>query len=492
MLSRSTAVRSPASPASSVGSDGYASDDQSALLLEDGAEARAWGRRATPQHETAQPATRTGSRAEILLILLVIVAVLVTLGTMHRWARPATPGPTPVSMRVWVMGSKPERLASSSAAIRQAFPSLDLSISSVPMVPMSDPRIQYRHRADTWSSLPREKRSAQPWEHPQPSSPENGTKAMRAISNALGWMDMWARAGADPTLGEDEWILMFEDDVALVPQPPEAGPTPFDYTPALLELFAQPAVQSDGIVYLGGCRPQWAPIHTPALSAQNQLIASSASGWLTSRRGVAWCTHAFAFTKRRARTLVSDQAAYLHTSITYASDMNLRLLFFATGHWPFIFGAERHSPIINDHMGIFYQDRAHHKSIIEQITPKNAQAPAPQPKPNTNTNTNDKDKDKDKDKDNKQNAKNTASGEQNAQTKDNAAAANKNSDVTKKNTQSDTAKQTQKPADKKQADPATTTAATAAAAPKPSPGPSRQGASASASSSSTTGAARRT
>ena len=300
----------------------------------------------------------------VMLLALLVSAALITIGLLHWRSRPP-PADAPLRMHAWVLGSKPERLASSTAAIQQAFPTLDLSISSAPMVPLTDPRVQFRRRADAWAAMPRSdrKRAAHAWDQRLP--PIHPTAELRALSTSLGWMDMWTRAGADSTLAEEEWMLMFEDDVALVPQPEQAGPTPFDYTPALLELLAQPAVQSDGIVYLGACGPQWASLNPP-MHEWNRFTSTSAPGWLSSRRAVAWCTHALVITKRRARTLVSDLATFLHTSLTYASDTNLRSLFLATKRWPFVLGAERRSPIIKDHWGIFFQDRAKHKSIINQ------------------------------------------------------------------------------------------------------------------------------
>ena len=422
--------------------DADADRDQSPLLLETGGPAQHTA--PTQTQDTGAAGAGAGAcawRAGTLFLVGVAMLLLAALGTMHWTTRiPETAAMTTTTVtptRAWVLGSRPERLASSTAAIKQAFPSLDLAISSVPMVPLTDPRIQNRHRADSWLALPVQKRPNE-WEYVPPPMPPNGTKELRWFSTSIGWMDMWTRAGADQTLDEDEWMLMFEDDIALVPQPAEAGPQPFDYTPALLELFAQPAVQSDGIVYLGACGPEWAPLDPPPLRALNQLNASSAPDWLSSRRGVAWCTHALALTKRRARTLASDLATFLHTSLTLASDANLRLLFLATARWPFILGADRQSPLIPDHMGIFYQDRAHHKSIIEQNTP-----------PTTDT-----------------------------------TAASTNAKDNKQKPKSDTAKQTQKPTEKKQAAAAATAAAANAVA--------ALGASASASSISTTGAARGT
>lgn len=309
---------------------------------------------------------RGACKTILLLLLFGSLSALAILGVLHWRAR------LPL-MQAWVLGSNPDRFASSCAAIRQAFPSVDWRFTSIPMVPLTDPRIEYRRKADAWSELTGSK-ARHPWEQPLHTLKlPHSTHKLRALSTSLGWMDMWARAGSEPDLADEEWVLMFEDDVAVVPQPSDAGCAPFDYTHELLSLLAFPPALADGIVSMGLCAPRFAMLNPRApMERWNQFNSSAAPAWLSSRRGFGMCTHAMAFTKRRARTLSADMASILLEDFSHASDVNLRTLALATGKWPFVLGASRRSPLLRDHWGLFYQDRKHYKSIIQQDEPSSS------------------------------------------------------------------------------------------------------------------------
>lgn len=97
----------------------------------------------------------------------------------------------PRLMQAFILSSKPDRYRSSLSAINSAFPSL-FNVSMHPLVPLSDPRVLWRHRRDTWAALPNTKSRPLLW-HYFPEPPPVATAQLKEISTRLvrQYMTTW-------------------------------------------------------------------------------------------------------------------------------------------------------------------------------------------------------------------------------------------------------------------------------------------------------------
>ena len=119
--------------------------------------------------------------------------------------------------------------------------------------------------------------------------------------------------------------------------------------------------KDDGILYLGTCGPEYIDNGT--------IIQYSYEGLFPYRRGVYFCTHAIAYTKRRARTIWGEFAAYRFLHNEVGSDTIARQWQRLSKTFPISVATNIHWPPGTGHFGLFYQDRARHPSVIQGWVP---------------------------------------------------------------------------------------------------------------------------
>lgn len=114
--------------------------------------------------------------------------------------------------------------------------------------------------------------------------------------------------------------------------------------------------KKDGILYLGTCNPDFRDNGT--------IIEQNNNSVFEYRRGVYFCTHGVAYTKRRAKTLWGEMSAYrfLHSEIgadTIAREWQIR-----SNTFPISIAQNIHWPPGSAHYGLFYQDRDRFSSTM--------------------------------------------------------------------------------------------------------------------------------
>lgn len=206
---------------------------------------------------------------------------------------------------------------------------------------------------------------------------EHYPHGMMALSNRMSLEDMIHKF-AQSNGAANEWHFFFEDDVAVHPE--------VDITSVRKLLHkGQELAQTVGFMYLGVCGPRWSKVQ----HGQNDALYRTCSGA---------CTHAFGLTRARATTLVDEannamkgrqrwgeqlriraflrKKRRLSTSRTAGVagcivldrrmyfDQKLLALGERLGRPFLVVGANLTSPVDRDHVGIFYQDRAHFTTSI--------------------------------------------------------------------------------------------------------------------------------
>lgn len=183
----------------------------------------------------------------------------------------------------------------------------------------------------------------------------------KVFSNLLSFieiLDDFAREPASQSL-EDDWLLIFEDDIAFHPGASEP-------TCDLLEGLH--VSSDDGIVFLGKCN-----------SPKCKKMKETKSGTELSRCTEGTCAHAWAVKKWKARLLPGATLALLcHSSLPPYMDLGLRLvsavihpIYFIGGnfghnHEAYVIGdADKDSRPDEDHTGLIFQDRRNFISSID-------------------------------------------------------------------------------------------------------------------------------
>ena len=151
------------------------------------------------------------------------------------------------------------------------------------------------------------------------------------------------------SLGEDDFAYLFEDDIAVHPSINRRK------LAGILD-FGSSLARKDGLLYLGSCAPEC----DGKFTRMHDEVAYAKCSCL--------CTHAFAVTRRRARSL----AVELHSNmvehrvvspISHTIDDLLRhYSLFRNLSW--VAGTNLVSPEDPGHFGVFFQERTRFKSLI--------------------------------------------------------------------------------------------------------------------------------
>ncbi|CAF3293188.1 unnamed protein product [Rotaria socialis] len=209
--------------------------------------------------------------------------------------------------------------------------------------------------------------------HKQPVSLNDSrilrTVDMKVSSLLLTYIDLWNDIGARSPieLRENDWIFLFEDDVAIIPRRIMKSFYKRIYekwryrspNPNLAKTIEQALelAKNDGILYLGTCGSAYVNSSTG--------VSYSRDGLIEFRRGTHFCTHAIAYMKWRARRMWDDLAVYRLFHNAFGADT-------IANHWqklsktyPFCIAPNIHWPPGTGHHGFFFQDRGTHTSTIQ-------------------------------------------------------------------------------------------------------------------------------
>ena len=150
------------------------------------------------------------------------------------------------------------------------------------------------------------------------------------------------------SLGEDDFACLFEDDIAVHPS--------LNHTSLASILdFGSSLARKEGLLYLGSCAPR-CDDHFTRVHEEVEYAKCSCS-----------CTHAFAVTRRRARSLAVDLHSNMveHRIVGHTIDDLLKYYsLFKSLSW--VAGTNLVSPEAEGHKGVFFQNRLRFKSLINQ------------------------------------------------------------------------------------------------------------------------------
>lgn len=166
------------------------------------------------------------------------------------------------------------------------------------------------------------------------------------VSNKYSHRSVMQRIAYDPSLSDNDWYFVFEDDVALM------SPLQPSQVPNLLHAAIKEA-QSVGFFYMGLCAPQ--------CEGARKDIGSGVS----MQRCTGRCMHSYAVSKWRAAWLYDELSLRLHdvkyvpASAYHYIDVLFHYAFqtYAVDQWPLLVGSGLVSPQDWSHVGIIYQDR---------------------------------------------------------------------------------------------------------------------------------------
>jgi hypothetical protein len=190
---------------------------------------------------------------------------------------------------------------------------------------------------------------------------EAGDITRKVFSNTISFIQIMDDFSAEPSSQsqEEDWLLIFEDDIAF-------HPGALEPTCDLIEGLE--AASNDGIVFLGKCA-----------SPKCVKGTSTKSGTEISRCTEGTCAHAWGVKKWKARYLPGAALALIcHSRAPPYMDVGLRLfsqvvhpVVFVGGnlgyhHEAYVSGAaDRESRPDEDHVGLIYQDRKKYVSSID-------------------------------------------------------------------------------------------------------------------------------
>lgn len=173
----------------------------------------------------------------------------------------------------------------------------------------------------------------------------------KCMSNRMAFFDLLHAFVDDKNIKNDSWRLFFEDDA--------------DIHPKLKQSEMKYAIQkgmelaaNDGIIFLGICRP---------LDCEGKVALGNLN--ITAARCAGICAHALAFTKWKARIILSYIDELLKPGNSHRGDnFDAMIMEYSKEHKIWALGLELHSPNPNfdDHQGLFFQNREKFRSFMNE------------------------------------------------------------------------------------------------------------------------------
>lgn len=173
----------------------------------------------------------------------------------------------------------------------------------------------------------------------------------KCMSNRMAFFDLLHDFVDDNNIKNDTWRLFFEDDADVHPK---LKPSEMKYAIQKgMELAAD-----DGIIFLGICLP---------LNCEDQVALGNLN--ITAARCVGICAHALAFTKWKARIILSYIDELLKPGNPHRGEnFDAMIMEYSKEHKIWALGLELHSPNPNfvEHQGLFYQNREKFRSFMNE------------------------------------------------------------------------------------------------------------------------------
>lgn len=173
----------------------------------------------------------------------------------------------------------------------------------------------------------------------------------KCMSNRMAFFDLLHDFVDDNNIKNDSWRLFFEDDA--------------DIHPKLKRSEMKYAIQkgmelaaNDGIIFLGICRP---------LDCEGEVALGKLN--ITAARCTGICAHALAFTKWKARIILSYIDELLKPGNSHRGDnFDAMIMEYSKEHKIWALGLELHSPNPNfeEHQGLFFQNREKFRSFMNE------------------------------------------------------------------------------------------------------------------------------
>jgi hypothetical protein len=209
------------------------------------------------------------------------------------------------------------------------------------------------------------------WVEPISASQFKDKTVPKAWSLKYTHHHIWDLIGKDERLHDEDWALVFEDDIALHPQlhALSAAQLSVIVRQSLNGLASSKRNRGTGFAFLGVCGPTFEEeLSSHGDSRPAAVVLLQHSGvQISTRRGHGLCLHAYALQKRRAGSLLRDMRRFLPSTVVEQPyiDVTVRDFLKFKQSPALTVGANLVSPQAGDHIGMFFQDRESYPSTAD-------------------------------------------------------------------------------------------------------------------------------
>jgi hypothetical protein len=215
------------------------------------------------------------------------------------------------------------------------------------------------------------------WVKPNPASEFADKNVPKAWSLKFTHHRIWERIGKDKALQDDDWVLVFEDDIALHPSLDSLSGEQLAVVirQSLKGLAAGGTIhhrnpkknRGTGFAFLGVCGPIWEGTNGNLKSIRRAVNLKHGGVKISIRGSYGLCLHAYALQKQRARSLLRDMRRFLPSAMVEQPYIDVTVRdFLKFQQTPALtVGANFVSPQAKDHIGLFFQDRESYPSTAD-------------------------------------------------------------------------------------------------------------------------------